>query len=379
MKSFFRYLLTKKALWLELIILLIITITFLHYSTPTMKWQYHLIYMQAYFIPILLGAFQFGLKGGLTAAVSVTILYFPHIMLHWGGLVEENLMRFLQILLFNVIGYLTGLKAQREMDEKARYQKAAKELDKNYEELKIQSGKMADLDVQLRHSDRLAVIGELSASLAHEVRNPLGAIRGAVEIIRDELPENMKNFEFINILIEETKRLNEVVENYLGFAHKSKKKDFLYNVNDTISNSVLLMKSQAHNHNIKLDLNLPDNSIELAGDPNDIRQILTNLIINSIQSIDGAGKIGVNVYKTKQNDSDSNNENLIISITDTGKGINKIEIENIFKPFYTSKKEGTGLGLAIVKRIIEANGWSIQTSSKPEIGTQFTITIPLIN
>ena len=163
---------SAKILWLLIIIILIIIISILHYSTPTMKWQYHLIYMQAYFIPIILGAFQFGIRGGLGAAIAVTVLYFPHIMLHWGGLVEENLMRFLQILLFNIIGYLTGLKAQREMDEKERLKNLTNELDKNYIELKIQSEILVDLEEQLRHSDRLAVLGELSASLAHEVRNP---------------------------------------------------------------------------------------------------------------------------------------------------------------------------------------------------------------
>jgi signal transduction histidine kinase len=336
-----------------------------------MNWQYHLIYMQAYFIPILLGAFQFGIRGGLGAAVSVTILYFPHIMLHWGGFVEENLMRFLQIVLFNVVGYLTGLKAQREMDEKERLLNLTKELDKNYLELKLQSQKLVEMEDQLRHSDRLAVIGELSASLAHEVRNPLGAIRGAVEIIRDEVPENSKEFEFAKILIDETQRLNTVVENYLGFAGKKRKKDLDFEVNEVIKNSILLLSSQALKKETNLEFEPFNEPINLKGDPNDLRQIIINLILNSLESIKKKGSV---IIKSEKN---SNNTELHISISDTGKGINENDLNKLFKPFYSTKSEGSGLGLAIVKRICDSNSWKINISSTVNIGSEFKIIIPL--
>ena len=167
----------------SVIILLVIIISVLHYTTPTMNWQYHLVYMQSYFIPILIAAFQFGIRGGLGVAIAVSILYLPHIMLHWGGLVENNLLRFIQIVLYNVIGFLTGLKAQREMEETTKYKNAADQLENSLNTVKHQSDTLAELEEQLRQTDRLAVIGELTSSLAHEVRNPLGSIRGAVEII----------------------------------------------------------------------------------------------------------------------------------------------------------------------------------------------------
>ena len=108
----------KNVFWWSLICTMIVIISALHYTTSTMDWQYHLIYMQSYFIPILVAAFQFGVRGGILSAVFVSVLYLPHIMLHWGGLIEANLMRFLQIGLFYIIGYLTGFKAQREKEEK---------------------------------------------------------------------------------------------------------------------------------------------------------------------------------------------------------------------------------------------------------------------
>ena len=131
----------KSLVWSGIIFILVIVISILHYTTPTMQWQYHLIYMQAYFIPILMAAFQFGIRGGLGVALAVSVLYLPHIMLHWGGLVENNLLRFMQIVLYNVIGYLTGLKAQREMEEIKKYKNTASELENSPEYGKTTIGK----------------------------------------------------------------------------------------------------------------------------------------------------------------------------------------------------------------------------------------------
>ncbi len=220
----------KNIIWWTIIIAMIVMISVLHYTTSTMKWQYHLIYMQSYFIPILVAAFQFGVRGGILSAVLVSILYLPHVMLQWGGLVETNMMRFLQIFLFYVIGYLTGFKAQREMEGKKRFQETASELERHLQILNEQTEQLSDLEGQLRQYDRLSVIGELTASLAHEVRNPLGSIRGAVEIMQDEIPDTMRKSDFFRILSEETQRLNTVVEKYLQYARRQSPeiKNFTY-------------------------------------------------------------------------------------------------------------------------------------------------------
>lgn len=360
----------KETYWIIIIAILTIVISILHYSTPTMNWQYHLIYMQSYFIPILIAAFQFGIRGGIISAAAVTILYLPHIMLHWGGFVEQNLVRFLQIILFNVIGYLTGLKSQKEKDEKNRYQKIAKELELNYD-------KLTELEEQLRQSDRLAVVGELTASLAHEVRNPLGAIRGAVEIIRDEVSPDSKQYEFATILIDETKRLNEVVENYLNLAKKQKKEDVSYQINEIIQSSVLLISNQAKKNNIRIIVNGPDFPIQLMGDQNDLQQILINLILNAIESIKEDGEILIDVEQISSGESEIESNELKISVNDTGSGLNEEEIDKIFQPFYTSKKTGSGLGLAIVKRIADSNNWKINIESVVDVGTKFVLMIPI--
>ena len=375
---------SQKIKWWLIIAALVILVTVLHYSTPTMKWQYHLIFMQSYFIPIILGAFQFGIRGGLGTAIAVSFLYFPHIMLQWGGLVEGNLMRFLQIVLFNVIGYLTGLKAQNEKEEKSRYQNTAEQLEKTLQKIREQSVRIEEMEDQLRQADRLAVVGELSASLAHEVRNPLGSIRGIVDILKDELPTNKEMANFLNIMVQETERLNEVVENYLRFAGQKSSQVISFDIREIIKNTELLLANRARKNQIIIKTRLPEKELPLTGVPGQLQQVLMNLALNSIQAMPDGGDLSVEVERlgTKSQDgekaSDSKKTNEIrISISDNGKGISEPDIEKIFKPFYTTRQDGTGLGLAIVKRIIDQNNWRIEVESEINKGSIFSIFIPV--
>jgi signal transduction histidine kinase len=363
--------------WWSVIGLLISIISILHYTTPTMKWQFHLLYMQSYFIPILIGAFQFGIRGGLGVAVVISLIYFPHIMLQWGGMVENNLMRFLQIALFNVIGYLTGIKTQKENEEKARTQQALKELEESLLQLRKQSEKLSDLEEQLRLADRLSIIGELTASLAHEVRNPLGAIRGTVEILRDEFSDQLKETDFFRILIEETERLNSVVDNYLSFARKKDQEESQYNIREVVQNSTLLLSSKARKSGIQFKIDLPQAPIILEGDPNNLRQSLVNLELNAIQAMNNGGEISITGQLVDGNHSSLKQKILRLTINDQGSGIKTDDLEEIFKPFFTTKADGTGLGLSIVKRIADENHWRIDVSSKSGSGTTFTLLIPV--
>ena len=375
---------SQKIKWWLIIAGLVILVTVLHYSTPTMKWQYHLIFMQSYFIPIILGAFQLGIRGGLGTAIAVSFLYFPHIMLQWGGLVEGNLMRFLQIVLFNVIGYLTGLKAQNEKEEKSRYQNTAEQLEKTLQKIREQSVRIEEMEDQLRQADRLAVVGELSASLAHEVRNPLGSIRGIVDILKDELPPNKETANFLNIMVQETERLNEVVENYLRFAGQKSSQVISFDIREIIKNTELLLANRARKNQITIKTRLPEKELPLTGVPGQLQQVLMNLALNSIQAMPDGGEITIGVEQLETNSqsgeetSDSKNTNEIrISISDNGKGISEPDIERIFKPFYTTRQDGTGLGLAIVKRIIDQNNWRIEVESEINKGSIFSIYIPV--
>jgi signal transduction histidine kinase len=288
-------------------------------------------------------------------------------------------MRFLQIILFNVIGYLTGLKAQQERIEKQRYQETAEQLKKSLEELQRKTSKIGEMEDQLRLADRLAVIGELTASLAHEVRNPLGSIRGAVDILKDESPQSVKIQEFLDILVQETDRLNQVVENYLDFARQPKKEAVRYDVRDIIRNSEILLANRATKKNISMHTTLPENAIYLDGIPAELQQILVNLILNAIQASSQGNEISITVNPINSKAEQKvafTGQGILIQVSDQGSGIPKGEIEQVFKPFHTTRADGTGLGLAIVKRIADQNKWQLDIKSQPGKGTQFSIFIP---
>lgn len=370
--------------WWSLVAIFIIITSILHYITPTTKGHLHLIYLQSYFIPVLIAAFQFGARGGLGVAFAISLIYVPHIMLQWLGNTEHTLLGILQIIMFNVIGYLTGLKAQKEKSERRRYQQAARELEQSLEKLKRQSSELADLEEQLRLSDRLAVVGELTASLAHELRNPLGTIRGTVEILNEELPPKTKKTEFFQILIQETGRMSSVVENYLNFARKQKNPDSHYDAREIIQSTGLILATRARKERIRLQEEIPEQPIILNGDPNDLRQVLVNLTLNSIEAmlVPGVITISAQLYNTNEQliGSTENGQEqafLRVSVKDQGVGIEADTLDKIFQPFYTTKENGTGLGLSIVKRIVDQQHWQIEVNSQPQQGTEVILKIPL--
>ncbi|NIW80322.1 MAG: hypothetical protein GWN16_13080, partial [Calditrichae bacterium] len=334
--------------------------------------------MESYFIPILIAAFQFGVRGGLGTAIAISLIYFPHIMLQWVGDAQHNLLAFLQIGMFNIIGYLTGLKAQKEQTEKNKYQETAQELKQSLDKLREQSVKLSDLEEQLRSTDRLAIVGELTASLAHELRNPLGTIRGTVDILNDELAEENKRSEFFQILVKETERVSEVVENYLNFARKQKNPSSEFDVREVVQNTSMILSSRARKENIRFNIDLPNLPLVLKGDPNDLRQILVNLILNAIQAMSEGGEIRVSgkvEFANRHPDTNQTHEKeypcLQLSIKDQGGGMEPEALNKIFKPFYTTREQGTGLGLSIVKRIVDQHQWHIEVINQPGKGTEF--------
>ena len=353
------------------IVTFIVVISVLHYSTPISKLPFHLIYMQSYFIPIILAAFWFGIRGGLSSAVAISLIYLPHIMFQWGGFTLINLVRFLQIALFLLLGYLTGLKAQGEKEEKERYRKTAKELEKSLQKLREKTEQIFEMEQQLKSADRLAVIGELTANLAHEVRNPLGSIRGAAEILRDAVPDDVKELEFFDIIIQETKRLNQVVENYLNYAKKSNRMISLIDLKEIIHNVHLMLGPKIRKSDIRLEERLPEEPLYVKAQSIHIWQVLMNVLLNAVQSMPRGGTITI--------EAQPRNGHIQLTVKDTGSGIRKDDLARIFDSFYTTKPTGSGLGLAIVKRIAQENHWPLKVDSTAGRGTIFRITFPMEN
>jgi signal transduction histidine kinase len=213
-------------------------------------------------------------------------------------------------------------------------------------------------------------LGELTASLAHEVRNPLGSIRGVAEILRDE-SQTLGNKNFIEILLEETQRLDAVVAHYLSYAKSPKPAKEKINLQKIIDSMTAILGPEARKKNIVFHVTSESRDVFIYGQEGLIRQAFLNILINAIQASPENSTIVLSLF--------SNDKSVGISCTDQGPGIPEEEQKQIFAPFYTTKDEGTGLGLAITKRIIREHDGILSVKSKSGYGTTVTMEFQNVN
>ncbi|MDF1579901.1 MAG: ATP-binding protein [Desulfuromonadales bacterium] len=352
---------------LATLVVLVILISSLHYFTTTQLPQFHDVYRRLYYIPIVLGGLWFGLRGGLGVSLAASLLYAPHIVFQWGHHPTSSPEKFLEIMLYNIIGGLTGFLAAREREQKIKYQRAAQRLEHSYDKLREQADQILDIEEQLRRADRLSALGELSAGMAHEIRNPLGSIRGTAEILRDGVRPDDRHYEFASILIREVDRLNQVVGDFLNFARPQSNERGHFDLVNVLREVLVLTAQQAKANHVTLNFT-PQGPCPLQGDAEQLKQVFLNLVLNALQAMPQGGALDIEIDVR---------ELVTIRFRDTGQGIPADQLDKIFNPFFTSRSEGTGLGLAITHRIIQGHGGRIDVASKVGQGTTFTLVLPL--
>jgi two-component system, NtrC family, sensor histidine kinase HydH len=228
---------------------------------------------------------------------------------------------------------------------------------------------------KMRERDRLAALGEMAAGLAHEIRNPLGAIKGAAQCLDPrQLPGEEK--EFVEVIVEEVNRLNGVVTAFLDYARPLKQSFGPTDVNEVISRTMKLIQNDVPAH-VVLKQELAESLASVDGDPEQLKQVLINLVQNAIQALaDRPGTIVVKSARPDRFGDFRGGEMVEVQVTDDGPGIPADQQLNIFVPFFTTKQKGTGLGLAICQRIVKSHGGTISVQSKPLEGSTFTIRFP---
>ena len=190
----------------------IVLVTVLHFLTPVDQIVWHEIYQRLYYIPIIAAALLFGLRGGLAASLFTTVVYIPHIFLHWQhGHFDYSINQYAEIVIFNLVGGIMGALGDRLKQARTRAERNAEQKRDAYEELQ-------QTFEQLLRAEKLASLGELSAGIVHEVRNPLASIKGAVEILEDELKSDSPRREFAALAKTEIDRLDKLVGEFLRFA-----------------------------------------------------------------------------------------------------------------------------------------------------------------
>jgi signal transduction histidine kinase len=355
----------------RLMFLLVLTlgITSLHYLTGTEHVKAHDVFRRLYFIPVILGGIWFGLRGGFGMALLISMLYAPHVVFQWGRIPGAHPEQYLEILLFNVIGIITGSLASKEHQQRLRAEQSAERLAGSFAKLREQADLIIEIEDQLRRADRLTALGELSAGMAHEIRNPLGSIRGTAEILRDAFPPEHKYAEFTTILVKEVDRLNQVLEDFLRFVRPEPTEHQHFLPAETLREVLALVEAQARKARVNIVTEIPDLP-ETEGGGSQFKQVFLNLILNAVQAMSNGGQLHIW--------AECDDKWVVCCFADNGPGIPKENLERIFNPFFTTKQEGTGLGLAITSRIIENAGGRIKVESELGQGSTFTLKLRII-
>jgi two-component system sensor histidine kinase HydH len=227
---------------------------------------------------------------------------------------------------------------------------------------------LLEMERRLREQDRLAAVGRLSAQVAHEIKNPLAGIRGACEVMMARLAEQPGQ-EIAEEIVRQIDRLNRTVEDLLQFARPMTAQPMPTDVHELIERVLAVLLEQPEARTLRVERDYASDMPSLNVDPEQMQQVLFNVLLNASQAMafDGTIKVG-----TRLNDTTAT-----VSISDSGPGISKDALQNIFEPFYTTRAKGTGLGLAIVKKIVQSHRGSIEAVASAEGGAEFRIHLPL--
>ncbi|PKN16410.1 MAG: sensor histidine kinase, partial [Deltaproteobacteria bacterium HGW-Deltaproteobacteria-23] len=215
---------------------------------------------------------------------------------------------------------------------------------------------------------KLSTLGEMAAVLAHEIRNPLGSIRGTAEILRDDYPPGNPKHEFIEIQIKETERLNHVVEDFLRMARQQPGELRECSLRDELETIITLLNGDARQRGISLLLEEISGKALISADGEKLRQAFLNIILNALQATPAGGSVTITVS--------SSAAGYEISFVDSGSGIDAAALGKIFDPFFTTKVDGTGLGLAVTRKIVEAHGGQLTVTSEVGKGSTVTVVLP---
>jgi signal transduction histidine kinase len=244
--------------------------------------------------------------------------------------------------------------------------------------------KLLALDVQLvldvyyasrerravEHNEQLAAVGELAASIAHEVRNPLAGMKGALQVLRGDLEVKPSNAEIVDELLAQIDRLERLVRDLLTYARPSALSRQPFDLHELLDRLLRGYKEATEAAGITVRRSYGPGTSRIEADLQQLEQVFHNLIQNAVQAMEGGGVLTVSTTLRRAA------RTIEITFGDTGKGIVPTDLVRVFQPFYTTKHRGSGLGLPIVKKIVEAHGGTVEMSSEPGAGTTTTLHVP---
>ena len=231
---------------------------------------------------------------------------------------------------------------------------------------------------ELIASEKLVSIGRLSAGVAHEIRNPLNAMKGAIVVLQRRRADDALTMEYTSLILEEIKHLNDFVTEFLYFSRESKPRRIPTDVNMLVLNTLALYEEEFRKKGITVDNRFTDGLPLMKLDPQQIGRVLVNVIVNAMDAMPQGGQIKISTYIVDEDSPFYHQAKVMIVVEDNGHGISKENLKNVFDPFFSTKDEGTGLGMPICLGIVQAHNGRLLISSIEDQGTVVTIELPII-
>ena len=340
----------------------IAAIASLHFVTDPAHLALHEFYNYLCYVPIIFGAYWYGPWGGIAAAAVTSAAFIPHIRAAWAANEAYSASLYAQVVVFHVLGLTVGLLAGAQRRLTARYRDAATSLEWANRDLR-------DSQEHLRRADRLSALGEIAAGLAHEIQNPLAGVKGALEIIASRVTPGTPEAEFAGIGGKELARLEGLVSEFLTYARPHDPALRPTDVHEMVERVAALLRSEAERKGLTLVFERPVALPSSDLDPEQITQVIFNVVLNAIQASPTGGRIRIR--------ESAELGWAVIDVLDEGPGVPPEHALRIFDPFFTTKPRGTGLGLAISQRIVTAHRGTIETRPGSPSGSIFRIRLPI--
>ena len=341
----------------------LIAISALHMLTPVSELHWHNALQHLYYLPIVFAALSFGWKGGLCAALLAALSNAPHNWATWTTSPNYAIDQLWEIPLFCAAGLLTGVLAERGRRQRAELERTTRRLSEVYQELQNNFDSM-------KRAERLFALGQLSAGLAHEVRNPLASIAGAAGMLERSQRLETRDRECVQIIAKESRRLNDLLTHFLSFA-RPRAANFQQIDGAALIHSVMQLAAHAAGERSDLSLRqeVDPGLGRFEGDPELLTQVLLNLLINAMQAMPDGGEVLLSARPR--------GGKVLIQVRDEGCGISPQNRDRIFDPFFTTKETGTGLGLSTAHQVVEQHGGILSAEANAEKGTTFSVLLPL--
>jgi two-component system sensor histidine kinase PilS (NtrC family) len=231
------------------------------------------------------------------------------------------------------------------------------------------------LERHARQQQRLAAVGEMAAGIAHEIRNPLAAMSGSIQVLRQELPLSEEQAQLMDIVLRESERLNDTIRSFLAYARPQRFAVARLDIRKTLQDTALLLRNGSDvRDGHEVEVKVPSEPVWYEADQNQLRQIIWNLATNGLRAMPAGGTLHLAVATDGRPGTDPD---VVLTVRDEGRGMPPEEVDEIFQPFRSSFEKGTGLGLAIVHRIVTDYGGTIEVSSAVGAGTTMRVRMPV--